>query len=58
MSRAGVHVVLRHVLEGHVAGLEDVDDSPHVALTESHQRLLPVLGDGDVFLLTDVLQPR
>ena len=57
MAGAGVDVVLRHVLECHVAGLEDVEDPPHVPLAERHQSFLPVLGDVDPLLLTDQLQP-
>ena len=57
MARALVHVVLGHRVEGHRAGLQDVQDSPHVSLTQGHQRLLPVLRDVDRLLLTDVLQP-
>ena len=57
VAGAGVDVVLRHVLECHVAGLEDVEDSPHVSLAERHQSFLPVLGDVDPLLLADQLQP-
>ena len=57
VAGAGVDVVLVDVLEGHVAGLEDVEDSPHVSLAQRHQSLLPVLGDVDPLLLADQLQP-
>ena len=57
VTGAGVDVVLRDVLECHVAGLEDVEDSPHVSLAQRHQGLLPVLRDVDPLLLADQLQP-
>ena len=57
LAGAGVDVVLRHVPEGHVTRLQDIDHSPHVSLAQGHQRLLPVLRDVDGLLLTDVLQP-
>ena len=56
-KRRSADIKYTDLREGHGAGLENVDDLPHVSLSQPHEGLNTALSNFNILSLNDVLQP-
>lgn len=58
MPNALVHIHFGHIFVRHPSALQNVQHFAHVAAGQRYERLFPVLGHLQTFLVDDKVQPR